>query len=132
MKVYHLPASSLQRFLFALQSAVVFVEANMLLLFLHSNQCRGKAGKKGGRNERGKKAENVLDIVWPFDSPRADKKGLTKDALSPEASGQLATDALAGITCKQVKGQLNSYSLAFLFLHSIPLNSKALHSKFLQ
>ena len=33
-------------------------------------------------------------------------KGLTKDAPNPEVSGQLVTDALARITCKQGKGQL--------------------------
>lgn len=66
-------------------------------------------------------------------APEMIMKGLTKDASSPEVPGQLVTDTLARITCKQKKGStLNSYRPGFLFLCWVHLNSKALHSKLLQ
>lgn len=51
------------------------------------------------------KVVNTLQNVWPFDSPRDDCEGADKGCSSPEVSGWLVTNAVAGITCKQQKEQ---------------------------
>lgn len=51
------------------------------------------------------KLVNILQNVWPFDSPRDDHERADKGCLSPEVSVWLVTNAVAGITCKQQKEQ---------------------------
>lgn len=69
------------------------------------------------------KLVNILQNVWPFDSPRAVGEGADKGCSSPEVSRWLVTNAVDGIICK---GTIpNSHKAGLLFLCWVHLNNRA-------
>lgn len=78
---------------------------------------------KGQETTRKTKVVSILQNVWPFDSPRDDHEGADRVCSSPEVSGWLVLNALAGITCKQQREQF--HRAGFLILCWVHLNKRA-------